>query len=235
MAEFKTSEHLLKNYEAHYREPDPLWRRLGAEDKAANIIRLCSDVPHARILEVGAGDGAILQRLGELEFGIALYGIEIVPNAVEQIKALRIPTLAEARQFDGYTIPYPDNHFDLVILSHVVEHLEYPRRLLYEARRVAKHIYVEVPLEDTVRLPLDFTFTSTGHINFYSYKTFRRLVQSADLTVLAQNTYNPAKAVLVYRYGSKGALQYTLRQVALKLFPRLAKRIFTYHSGILCT
>jgi len=234
MAEFKTSEHLLDNYQQHYSEPDPEWRKLGAQDKAANIMNLCADVPHARILEVGAGEGAILQRLGALSFGEALFGIEIVPNAVEQIQALDIPTLAEARQFDGYTIPYPDDHFDLVILSHVVEHLEYPRRLLYEAQRVAKFVYVEVPLEDNARLPLDFNFTSTGHINFYSYKTFRRLMQSANLAIVRQNVYNPAKAVLVYRYGRRGALQYALRQAALKLFPRLAQRIFTYHSDILC-
>jgi hypothetical protein len=41
--------------------------------------------------------------------------------------------LAEARTYDGYRIPYGDKRFDLAVLSHVVEHLEHPRLLLYEA------------------------------------------------------------------------------------------------------
>ena len=79
MAEFTTSDHLLKNYQQHYSKSGPEWRRLGAQDKAANILKLCGDVPHIRVLEVGAGDDAVFQRLGELGFGDALYGIEIVP------------------------------------------------------------------------------------------------------------------------------------------------------------
>jgi hypothetical protein len=36
----------------------------------------------------------------------------------------------------GYSIPYDGSALDLVILAHVVEHLEYPKTLLYEAGRV---------------------------------------------------------------------------------------------------
>ncbi len=51
--------------------------------------------------------------------------------------------------------------------SHVVEH---PRTLLHEARRVARHVFVEVPLEHNLRLPRDFAADDLGHINAYTRK-----------------------------------------------------------------
>ena len=32
----------------------------------------------------------------------------------------------ETKLFDGYTIPYKNKTFDLVVLGHVIEHVEHP-------------------------------------------------------------------------------------------------------------
>jgi SAM-dependent methyltransferase len=234
MAYKGVSEYLIENYQNYYEDSDKEWRRLGALDKSNNILDLCSDIPHNKILEIGAGDGAILQQLAEKKFGKELFALEIVDNAVNRILSLGISSLVECKLFNGYSIPYEDNTFDLVILSHVIEHLEFPRQLLYEVQRTAKHVFIEVPLEDTIRLPKDYKFTSTGHINSYSYKTFRRLVQSSNLEVIQQKTINPSKEVLLYKYGKKGYPQYYLREISLGLVPKIARKIFTYHSSILC-
>jgi hypothetical protein len=61
--------------------------------------------------------------------------------------------------------------------------VEHPRQLIYEASRVARRVFIEVPLEDTARLPRDFVLDPVGHINFYSMKSIRRLAQSCDLRV----------------------------------------------------
>jgi SAM-dependent methyltransferase len=232
MTDLKVSDYLVENYENYYQESEIRWRELGAIDKCSNIQQLCSELPHRTILEIGAGDGSILKRLAELGFGEKLFALEIVPNAVSKINQLGIPTLAECKLFDGYHIPYEDNSFDLVILSHVLEHAEYPRKLVYEASQVAKNVFIEVPLEDTIKLPPNFTFTKTGHINAYSPKTIRRLIMSCRMEILQQVTTNPSKEVLVYRYGKKGLLQFYLREIMLKVFPKLATQLFTYHLAL---
>lgn len=234
MSSLKVSDYLIDNYENYYHDLDAEWRRLGGIDKCANIVYMSSDIPHNKILEIGSGDGAILKRLSEINFCDEMYSLEIVTTAVEKINGLKIPTLVECKLYDGYNIPFKNDAFDLVILSHVIEHLEFPRKLLYDAKRVGKHVFIEVPLEDNIRLSENFVFTKTGHINPYSYKTIRWLLQSSGLDIIDQKIFNPSKDVLFYRYGKKGLLQFFLRDLSLKIFPKIARKIFTYHSAFIC-
>ena len=224
---------LLRHYDEYYSGASE-WRTLSATGKVENILRLCRAIPHRTVLEVGAGEGAILQRLAELGFGERLYALEISASALAAIQGRRIPTLVEARAFDGYRLPYADRQFDLVILSHVLEHVEHPRRLLYELARVADYVFIEVPLEDTLRLPLNYAPNAVGHINLYSAPTVRHLVQTCGLEVLAQVVTNLSLDVHTYVWGWRGRLRYLVRQTALRLAPRLAPRLWTYHSALLC-
>lgn len=234
MKEIAISEHLRNNYEDYYEDGDSEWRRLGALSKADNIISLCSNLPRSSVLEIGSGEGSILRRLSELNFGEEFYAIEISPSGVETIKNKSIPRLVECKLFDGYHVPYDDDRFDIAILSHVIEHVEHPRQLLYEASRVAKYIFVEVPLLDTSRLSNDFVFDKVGHINFYSPKTMRRLIQSCNLRVLSQIATNPPKGTYTYQKGRKGLINYYIKQILINVLPGLATKLFTYHGALVC-
>lgn len=234
MKETSVREDLQKHYGDYYRSADLEWRRLGAADKAFNIVSLCRSLPHDSILEIGAGDGAILERLAALDFGRDYRALEISPSAVEVVKAKGVPRLVDCRVFDGYQLPYADRSLDLAVLSHVLEHVEYPRRLLYEASRVARHVFVEVPLEDTSRLASDFVLDDTGHINDYSARSIRRLVQSCGLTVTAQEIAVPSKAVHRFAAKGSGVVAYYVKKAALAVWGRAATRLFTYHSALVC-
>lgn len=228
------SDRFKANYGDYYEQGASEWRWLGALDKANNLVSLCSALPHSSILEIGAGEGSILKRLSDTGFGGKLYALEISPTGVEAINKRGIPRLVECLLFDGYRIPYDDHKFDLAILSHVLEHVEYPRRLIHEAARIAEHVFVEVPLEDTMRLKPDFVVDKVGHINFYSARTIRRLMQTCGLDVLHQTVTNPSKAVHTYRKGRKGLFNYFVREGFLRILPSLASRLFVYHSSLVC-
>ena len=232
VTELAVSAKIRENYSGYY-AGESAWRALGAQPKAQNIAKLCGAVPHDRLLEIGCGDGSIVQRLSDIKFGKDLFAIEISESAVEVTNARKIARLKECRLFDGYHIPYADGSFDLAVLSHVLEHVEYPRRLLYEASRVARHVFVEVPLEDTMRLSNDFAFDSVGHINFYSSKTIRRLIQSCDLDIVFQEITNIPLSVYRYQFRSTGIFKFAARELLLRLRPRLACQLFTYHCALL--
>ena len=87
--------------------------------------------------------------------------------------------------FDGYRIPYDDNSFDLIVLSHVLEHVEHERVLIREMKRVAKYIVIEVPKDYRYGVDKRINhFLSYGHINMYTPTSLRFLLQSEGLTIL---------------------------------------------------
>jgi SAM-dependent methyltransferase len=210
------------------------WCRLGAIDKADNVVRLCRGVAHASLLDVGAGEGSVLSRLAELGFGETYTAIEVSETGVEAIRSRGLSPLAECRLFDGERIPYEDGRFDLAILSHVVEHVENPRKLLYEAKRVARHVFVEVPLEHNLRLPRNFVADDLGHVNAYTPKTARRLLQSCGFEVLDQVVTNRSRDTYEFHGDPLGGLKYWLKELALRTLPALATSLWTYHCALLC-
>jgi SAM-dependent methyltransferase len=230
------SEKLKADYDDYfYTDKGELeWRELSSIDKVKNILRLCNSVPHKRTLEVGCGEGAILKRLSGFNFSENLYGLEISPTAIDLVREKDIDSLVECKLFDGYDIPYNDSAFDLVVLTHVVEHLEYPRKLLYEAGRVGDYVFVEVPLEDHCRLRKNYVYNKTGHINVYSPKTIRWLMQTSGFEVLKQVVTIPCYAVFRHTLGERALLIYPPLKAAVQLFPSLATQFFTYHCALLC-
>jgi len=228
------SKDLASNYANYYTKDDglPTWRRLGALDKCANIVRLCSTLDHDEVLEVGCGEGAILQRLSELQFGTKYTGLEISPSAVQRVLEKSLPNV-EIHLFGGYELLFPDKRFDLAILSHVLEHVEYPRKLISEAARVARNVFIEVPLEDNLKLSQDFVFDRVGHINFYSVRTIRRLVQSCGMRILGAHLSHSSRQSYAYRKGKwRGAVSHLVKEASLRAWPRLAANLFTYHYSV---
>ena len=228
------SKALHANYADYYEDDAAFteWRRLGGIDKCENIIRLCANPEHANILEIGCGDGAILERMAHLGFGSRFTGLEISPSAVRKVQEKKIPN-CEVRMFDGYDLPFPEKRFDLAILSHVLEHVEYPRQLIHDAARVAKTVFVEVPLEDNWRMSHDFVFDRVGHINFYNPRTIRSLIQSCGMTVLDAHLCHSAPAIYIFRKGKfRGMLSYWFKEMALRAMPGLSTSAMTYHYSL---
>lgn len=183
------SEDVKSAYNEFYKSSDEAWRMLGASDKARNIMEVCKSIKPERILEVGAGDGSILHFLDEASFGSEIYALEIADTGVERIRNRNLKRLKAVDSFDGYKIPYPDGHFDLVILAHVLEHVEHERILLRELKRVARYVVIEVPLD--YRFGVDKRmkhFLNYGHINMYTPTLIRFLLQTEGLEIVADKT-----------------------------------------------
>lgn len=231
---FAVREELRQHYSGYYADGVSEWRRIGARGKAENLFALCRGVPHDSVLEIGAGDGALLAEMEAARFGSRLHALDISESAIECVESRGLVNLERCAVYDGFTVPFEDGRFDLVVLSHVLEHVEFPRRLVYEAARVGRHVFIEVPLELNARLKRDFVFDSLGHINAYSPKTIRREVQSCGMEVLEQIVVNPPLAAYRHRSRLLGPLAYAIKEATLRVLPPVATSIWTYHSALLC-
>jgi hypothetical protein len=140
--------------------------------------------------------------------------------------------------YDGVTVPFAEQTFDMVYASHVLEHVADERSFLAEIARVSrKFVYVEVPCElhaRTNRRALQSTL-DIGHINFYTPDTFRLKLQTAGLQVLKLGVYDHSLAVHAF-HGSRvsGVVKNLIRKSLLAASPELAVRLATYHCGALC-
>ena len=86
-----------------------------------------------RVLDVGCGPGFSVDVFRMRDPGVHWVGLDL-PDSPE----VRMRTRTDARfeTFDGVTIPFEDQSFDLVYCKQVLEHVRRPESLLAEVRRV---------------------------------------------------------------------------------------------------
>lgn len=89
-------------------------------------------VSSGRLLEIGCGSGRMLQQFQRL--GWQCEGIDLDPEAVRNANRKGL----EVHEGELCAQRYPDNYFDAVVMSHVIEHVYDPKGLLAECRRVLK-------------------------------------------------------------------------------------------------
>lgn len=135
-----------------------------------------------RILDVGCGVGYLLSALDP---AWEKHGTEVSPFAAELARA-------HARVHLGplEAAAYPEAHFDVVVLYHVIEHMQEPVLALREAYRILKpggHMLVGTPdfdgacarrFRENFRMLHDVTHTS-----LFSSESLRRLLLDTGLVV----------------------------------------------------
>jgi hypothetical protein len=116
---------------------------------------LCGVRPDERILDVGAGQGAALERFNTVN---PIVAIDLVsPEASGWLAHGNV----EVAQADGTQLPYGDREFPVAFSNSVVEHVpaELQPAFAAEIRRVADRYYVQTPnkwfpIEPHYQLPL---------------------------------------------------------------------------------
>jgi len=143
----------------------------------------------ARILDVGCANGGLLQALGELGFR-ALCGIDPAPACARQAAQS-----TGAQTFVGSLsqIPAEAGHFDLIILSHVLEHVKDLRPALEGLAPFmasGASLYVETPnamrYADFVVAP--FQDFNTEHINHFSVQCMANLLHASGFDAVGAAT-----------------------------------------------
>lgn len=203
-------------YNTYYSDATEEWRKIGATGKVQNITDLIKDLKFNSIVDVGAGDGNILSLLAEKKIGSELTAVEISSSAIEQIKKKKIEGLIDIKLFDGYNLPFDDKTFDIAICSHVIEHVEFPRRLLREIKRISKYQVFEVPIDFSFRVDKKFKHLySYGHLNIYTPALFNFLLFTEGFEIIKKKNS-------LYR---KEAIKFQNKTKSFKYFKFLVKKL----------
>ncbi len=95
-----------------------------------------------RVLDIGCGDGALMQALRTRK-NVDARGLEIDPSKVAQAMAHGL-SVAQGDAVTDLT-HYPDQSFDYAILSRTLQTVQRPDRVLDELVRIGRQAFVSFP------------------------------------------------------------------------------------------
>ncbi len=171
----KKIENIKEYYNDYFKNNE--WTLLWAKYKSKNIIDLLEEKEYINILEVWSGNWSVMEYYSKDNRIINIYWIDISNGWIKQTLNKNIPKVIEIKEYDWYSIPYWDDFFDLVICTHVIEHVEHPRMILREMQRVSKEFIFEIPIDFSffVHKKLDY-FLDYWHINIFTPSLFKFLI-----------------------------------------------------------
>ena len=112
--------------------------------------------PRARVLDVGSGDGTLIDYLYRTRSCDA-RGIEIDMQNVTQSVAHGLPVMHGDADHD--LADYPDGTFDYVVLQRTLQAVERPREVLKQMLRIGHHAIISFPNFGHWRLRLQLLTT----------------------------------------------------------------------------
>jgi SAM-dependent methyltransferase len=141
-----------------------------------------------RILDVGCGGGSYLYRLKQ--WGWETYGVE--PSKAGAVRAQNLGLNVTQGMLEDAR--FPDQFFDVVRLSNVVEHLCEPKTTLHEIHRILKRdglVYVTVPNTRSLVFWLFrenwYALDTPRHVISYSPKTLAVLAEATGFEIASKN------------------------------------------------
>ncbi|HSW48536.1 MAG TPA: methionine biosynthesis protein MetW [Bryobacteraceae bacterium] len=150
--------------------------------------------PGTKVLDLGCGDGELLQWLAENK-GVEGRGIEISGARVQ--RAISRGVSVYQGDIDAGLANYPDQAFDYVILGQTLQETRHPLGVVREMLRVGRHAIVTFPNFGhwSVRLAHLFSgrapktklfphnWYDSPNIHFLTVKDFEELARQENLTV----------------------------------------------------
>ena len=150
--------------------------------------------PNARVLDVGCGDGDLLELLARTK-NVDGRGIELSQEGVNASVTRGLSVIQG--DADADLRDYPDNAFDYVILSQTIQATRNPREVMLQMKRIGRRLVVSIPNFGhwRVRLQLlwsgemprtrslDYNWYDTPNIHLCTVRDFVLLCEALDLRI----------------------------------------------------
>lgn len=150
--------------------------------------------PRAKVLDVGCGDGALLEFL-QTDKQVDGRGVELSQRGVNECVSRGLSVIQG--DADNDLVYYPDKGFDCVVLSQTLQATRNPRIVLEQMLRIGRHVIVSFPnfghwrvrtsLLLKGRMPvtrdLPHSWYDTPNIHFCTIRDFKALCDEVGATV----------------------------------------------------
>lgn len=172
-----TPKELITYYE-HEAEEVPIFGSLREISLAENIL---NEFPSSfeTIIDIGCGDGYVLHCIEKKYRNKKLYGLDLSEGRIKTT-CTNVPTTHLIRS-DVHHLPFPDNSFDVVICSELLEHIEEYTKTIDELIRISKKTVILTVPNELRLVPIICPKCKTkhfldGHITFFTEKKLKGLL-----------------------------------------------------------
>ncbi|MFD0727213.1 ArsR/SmtB family transcription factor [Lysobacter brunescens] len=144
------------------------------------------------VLDIASGDGVLAELLAphSREYICVDASTRVVTAASDRLR--RFPNV-QVREGDMHALPFPDGHFDLVVLMHALTYAARPAVAVAEAARVLRP-GGRLLLSSLAKHEHRAAVEAYGHVNLgFSDKDLRRFVEKAGLLIATSETVTREK------------------------------------------
>lgn len=159
------------------------------QQNLAFVLNSVVDLSGKTVLEIGCGDAYFLDSLTDL--GAKVIGYEPSSTYILAAARPRIKVVNDFFRFDGSSSP--PEPVDVVVMRHVLEHMESPKKVLTTLRTTCfptnslQFLLLEVPnARQLLRDDLYFDFYN-DHIQYFSHASLTRLAHATGWTPIYQS------------------------------------------------
>jgi 2-polyprenyl-3-methyl-5-hydroxy-6-metoxy-1,4-benzoquinol methylase len=218
---------------------------LGLRAEKAQIDSMyLANVSPGRLVEVGFGNGYFLNKM-QLA-GWEVEGVDFDPKAAEGVRT-RYDINVHIGSLES--VEYPDNSFDAITMSHVIEHVHNPIALLQECYRILKHDGYLIAVTPNINswghqyfkanwLHLD----PPRHLHLFSPSLLQKCAKKAGFqnietrtnSACSIGTFNASfsiKKLGYYRASQKPNIYIFLRSLILQYYELLSKNKYADYGG----
>jgi SAM-dependent methyltransferase len=212
---------------------DSLYQQAYAFDSAVRdrypaIKKVWGDMRQpGKVLDYGCGNGVLTYWLWSNEFGKKIIGVDVsqtgVNNAINSFAREGL-TFASINALNGL----PPHSFDVVVSSHVLEHVDQPEIALASIVEKAEWLVLEVPLEKCIWPELVARLKGKsrkdnplGHVNFWDKTTFKQFLQKAGLLVIRDYQYVSAPYSPFNHWLKRGVELIALNLIGMRFYSKL--------------
>ncbi len=172
--------------------------------------------PSIKILDVGCGNHSASKTKNYYP-NCKYYGLDINKNynnderdfaAMEDFYAIDLNKESEKLDI------IPDNFFDVIIMSHIIEHLKEGEKILLKLTSKLKKggiIYIETPAPKTTTFPkslgLNF-YSDPTHVKPYPIFDLDKLLRNNNFEIIKEGTRKSPKRIILLPFYFMGAIVY---------------------------
>lgn len=184
-----------------YESRNPLLRAL-MDRFLREIVLLAGSIEVKKILDLGCGEGFVINKLLESYPNIEITGLDLNAKALDLAQRLN-PGIEFIRE-DIYTFPCEKKIFDLVMAIEVLEHMKKPEEVLNKISKLTrKYALLSIPHEPFFKISnfirgkniLRFG-NDPEHINNWTKEQFLKLLKKNKFKILKTVTPFPWVIVL---------------------------------------